>query len=185
MVYENEIKGKFVTLRSITLDDVQFSYNLRRDPRFVNIMGQPAATIEDQKKFIEWQMNQQGDYYFVVLNNGGEKIGLIGVYNIHDGIGEIGREINTGAPYESMEAEILLNDFSMNVLNLKIKTYVIYENNSKQFALQHKLGFEPVRKVIRSGIPSYEYEMTFEEGNKHFEKARKLIEQLSKGQKNV
>lgn len=179
MVYDKVIQGKFVTLRSITLDDAEFSYNLRKDPRFVSIMGQSAASLEDQKKFIEWQMKQPGDYYFVVLNRKGERIGLIGVYNIQGNVAETGREINIGEPYETMEAEILLNEFCVNVLKLVTKIGVIYKTNALQIELQKKLGLSPVREIVRSGVPAYEYECSFEFLTLNYEKARKLIASIS------
>ena len=179
MIYENKIKGHFVTLRSITLEDAEFSYNLRKDPRFVSIMGQPAATIEDQKKFIEWQMKQPGDYYFVVYNNDGEKIGLIGAYDIKDDSCEVGREINIGAPYETMEAQILINDFILDILKLKYKRSVIYKNNKKQLQMQHQKGIEPIGECIRSGIPSYEYKTDAEKERKDFAKVQVMIDRLA------
>lgn len=183
MVYDETIKGKFVKLKSITLEDAEFSYNLRKDPRFINIMGQPAATLEDQKKFIEWQMQQPGDYYFVVFNNNDEKIGLIGVYDIQGDIAETGREINIGEPFETMEAEILLNDFCIDVLHLKKKIGIIYKNNKKQIELQRKLGLEPVEEITRSGIPSYKYEVDFNQLRKNYLRARKMIDKLAEKRK--
>lgn len=178
MVYDRVLEGKFVKLRSITLDDAKFSYDLRRDPRFVEIMGQPAATLKEQENFITWQRKQPGDYYFVVLNHANERIGLIGVYSIEGDCGEVGREINIGAPYETMEAKILLNDFCHEILNLKILTAVVYKKNSKNLNLIGHLGRVPVKEVKRSGILSFEYQWTMEEGNKSLEKARKLIDRL-------
>lgn len=180
MLYDGVIRGHFVSLRSITLDDAEFSYNLRRDPRFVSIMGQAAATLEDQKRFIEWQMKQPGDYYFVVLNRDGERIGLIGVYDIHHGQGEIGREINVGAPYETMESMILITDFCIDVLHLEMKTGVIYKCNRKQLSILKRIGVKPSAEIIRSGIPSYEIKMPFEEWRHHYDKARQMIEEIAK-----
>lgn len=179
MIYPELIKGKFVKLRSITSEDAEFSYKIRKDPRFINIMGQAAATVEDQKKFIEWQMKQPGDYYFVVLNKKDERIGLIGVYSIVDSEGETGREIIDGAPYETMEAEILLCDFCINELHLKTKIGVIYKNNKKQIELQKKLGLEPVEEIVRSGIPAYKYKVDFVTLQKNYSRARKMIEKLA------
>ena len=180
MIYPEPIKGHFVTLRSITLDDAEFSYNLRKDPRFVSIMGQPAATLEDQKKFIEWQMKQPGDYYFVVLNRAGERIGLIGVYDIQGVTAETGREVNVGESYETMEAEILLCDFCIKMLHLKIKTGVIYKHNKKQIELQRKLGLTPVEEIVRSGVPAYKYKVDFSILQNSYQKAKRMIEKLAK-----
>ncbi len=62
MVYEKIIRGKFVDLKSITLEDAEFSYAIRREEKN-HTVGQPAADLERQKEFIEWQRNQPGDYY--------------------------------------------------------------------------------------------------------------------------
>ncbi len=178
MVYEKILEGKFVKLRSITLDDAKFSYDLRRDPRFIEIMGQPAATLEEQKNFIMWQRKQPGDYYFVVLNKGNERIGLIGVYSIESSCGEMGREINIGEPYETMEAKIMISDFCHEILDLKILTAVVYKKNTNQLKFMNHQGRVPVKEVIRSGIPSFEYRWSIEENIQSLEKARKLIDRL-------
>ena len=60
------IIGKFVDMRSITLDDAEFSYNIRMNEKFRAYVGQPAHTMEQQREFIKWQMQQPGDYYLVV-----------------------------------------------------------------------------------------------------------------------
>lgn len=179
MIYEKKLQGKFVSLRSITIEDAEFSYTIRKDPRFVRIMGQSAASVEEQKKFIEWQIKQPGDYYFIVLNKKGERIGLIGVYSIEGSVGETGREIIDGAPYETMEAEILLCDFCINELHLKTKIGVIYKNNKKQIELQKKLGLEPVAEIVRSGVSAYKYEVEFVTLQKNYSRARKIIEKLA------
>lgn len=178
MVYEKILEGKFVKLRSITLDDAKFSYDLRRDPRFVEIMGQPAATLEEQQNFIIWQRKQPGDYYFVVLNKDNERIGLIGVYSIEGSCGEMGREINIGAPYETMEAKIIISDFCHEILDLKTLTAVVYKKNTNQLNFMKHRGHIPVKEVERSGILSFEYRWSMDENIESLEKARKLIDRL-------
>lgn len=129
MVYDKIIHGKFVDLRSITLDDAQFSYDIRNDEKHRDVVGQLAKTVEEQAKFIEWQMQEPNDYYFVVLNKKGERIGLTGVYSIHDSMGEIGREVSYGNPMETAETANLLEDFCVDVLHLKRMNFVVYTNN--------------------------------------------------------
>ncbi len=178
MVYKKDIVGKFVTLRSITEDDAEFSYNLRKDPRFVDIMGQPAESLEAQRQFIRWQRKEPGDYYFVVYNNAGERIGLIGVYKINGDTCEIGRELNIGEPYETMEAELLNHSFCKEILNLKKSTGIIYKRNSKQFNMIKRRGGYTITDVVHNGIPAYKLESTFEEQDKTMETIRKLIDAL-------
>lgn len=185
MVYENEIIGKFVMLRSISIDDAEFSYNLRKDPRFVSVMGQPAKSIEAQKQYIEWQRKEPGDYYFVVYNKSGKRIGLIGVYNIKGDTCEFGRELNIGEPYESMEAEILNLDFARKVLGIKYSKAIVYKHNTRQFNMLKKRGKNEIREIIHNGIPSYLMETTTEEISLGLEPVRKMIDKLAMRDNNI
>lgn len=182
MVYGEDIVGRFVTLRSITVDDAEFSYNLRRDPRFVDIMGQPAKSLEAQKEFIEWQRKEPGDYYFVVYNHSGERIGLIGAYKIQGDTCETGRELNIGAPYETLEAELLINRFCHEVLKLNRSTAIVYKRNVKQFGMLKRRGGYQITEIVHNGIPAYLLEATFEELNKRMDNIRAMINKISFGE---
>lgn len=178
MIYEDVLKGRFVDLRSITLDeaDVEFSYQIRKEGKNCSTVGQLAPTPQEQKKFLEWQVRQPNDYYFVVCNKKGERVGLIGVYNIRDGIGEVGREVNDGTPMEAMEAEVLLEEFYRNTLKLKKIETVVYMHNKKQLSVQKKRGFEIKKIVMRNGIECAYYEMDVNE--KNMKKTRELLSKI-------
>ena len=171
MVYEGVIKGRFVELKSITLDDVQFSFDIRSAPENRETVGVVAKSVEDQKKYIEWQMKEPDDYYFVIYNRKGEKIGLIGLYDIQGDTAEMGREVCSGNCVEVIESEILVEDFAMDVLGLKTLHSVIYANNAKHLKNQKLNGQKPVRKEIRSGVECYYFE---NEITKDSPKRRKL-----------
>lgn len=182
MVYDKVIQGKFVDLKSITLDDadVEFSYRIRKEEKNCKTVGQLAASLEEQKKFIEWQIKEPGDYYFVVWNKKGERIGLIGVYDIHDGIGELGREVNNGSSVEAMETEVLLDEFCRTILHLKKITYVIYLSNKKHINNHKKRGVEMKKIVMRNGVKCAYYERDMDE--KDFEKTRQLLSRIGREQ---
>ncbi len=177
MVYDKIIQGKFVDLKSITLEDAEFSYDIRVDEKHCKIVGQPAASVSEQRKFIEWQMKQPGDYYFVVYNKKNERIGLLGVYNIHNGIGEVGREVSYGNPMETMEALVLLEDFICDVLKLERLCYVIYTQNGKNISNQKKKGYLPQRIIYRNGIECAYYEVPAR--NNANNKIRKLLKKIN------
>ena len=165
MIYDGVLKGRFVELKSITLDDAQFSYDIRADEKNRETVGVIAKSVDEQRKYIEWQMNQPGDYYFVVYNKKGEKIGLIGIYDIEGDKAEMGREVNYGSCVEVLEAQVLLQDFAMDYLGLKSLYFVIYANNSKHLMNQKRNKIIPVKKVIRSGVESYYYEFELTKDN--------------------
>ena len=181
MVYPEVIHGMFVDLRSITLDDAEFSYNIRADKRNRDTVGQLAPSLEAQKDFIRWQMQEPNDYYFVVLNKKGERIGLYGVYDIHDGMAEVGREVNVGEPTEIMEVGILIRSFCRNVLKINKTCCVLYANNLKHISDAKKIGGQFVRMEKRSGRDALYFEQDLTYDNDVIKKIKKSLQILYKG----
>lgn len=179
MIYDKVINGKFVSLRSITTDDAEFSYNIRADVRNRDTVGQLAPSLEAQRAYIEKQIETPNDYYFVVLNKRNERIGLIGVYDIHDDMGEVGREVNIGEPTETMETTLLIDDFCKDVLKLKKLCYVIYANNKKNLSNAKKKKGNMVGKIIRSGVEAYYFEDDIDSVDERNIKIRKMIDRLA------
>lgn len=178
MFYDGIIKGKFVSLRSITVDDAEFSYAIRADKNNRDTVGQLAPNVEAQREYIKKQIDTPGDYYFVVLDRNGNRIGLTGVYDIHGEMGEIGREVNNGEPMETMEATLLLNDFCLNVLKLKKICYVIYSNNKKNISNAKKRGGKLIKTIIRSGQEAFYFEDVLE-NREADKKLRRMIDKLA------
>ena len=178
MVYPEVIHGMFVDLRSITLDDAEFSYNIRADKRNRDTVGQLASSIEAQKDFIRWQMQEPNDYYFVVLNKKGVRIGLVGIYDIHGDIGEYGREVNVGEPEEMMEVGFVMANFCISVLHLKKICFVVYENNIGHISSVRKRGAAFVKKVKRSGCAALYFEQDIEIETLGAAKVRHALERL-------
>ena len=179
MVYDKDIVGKFVTLRSISEDDAEFSYEIRSREGIRETVGQLAKSIDDQRIYIQKQRKEPGVYYFVIRNRFGEKVGLIGVYDIHDGIGEIGRLVSVGDPTETFEADILLNDFIREELKLKKICYVIYPENKKHISDRRKLGAEYSKIVNRGGKEALYFEEVVDYENYENNKIRKMINKLA------
>ena len=124
-------------------------------------------------------METPGDYYFVVTNRQGERIGLIGVYDIHDDVAEVGREVNVGEPTETMEATVLIDDFCRDVLKLKKVSYVIYAHNTKNLSNAKKKKGNIVGKIIRSGVEAYYFEDDMDFVTERDKKIRKMIDKLA------
>lgn len=180
MIYDKVISGKFVDLKSITEDDAEFSYNIRNDEKNRDTVGQLAESIDNQKKYIQWQQKEPGDYYFVVWNKKGERVGLIGVYDIHGTVGEVGREVSNGSPMEAMEAEVLLEEFYREVLHLQMITAVIYTSNKKHLSNQKKRGCEAKKIVIRNGVECAYFETIVHKDN--FKKVRRLLDMIGENE---
>ena len=175
MVYPEVIHGLFVDLRSITLDDAEFSYNIRADKRNRDTVGQLAPSLEAQKDFIRWQMQEPNDYYFVVLNKKGERIGLIGAYNLQGNVIEVGREVNIGEPTETMETKFLIRDFCRHVLGLNKICGIAYVDNKKRISDAKKMGGVEVERVNRGGREGLYFEFDLTNDSDSIKRIKKLL----------
>lgn len=129
MVYEGILEGKYVNLRSVEEQDAEFTLSLRQDPNLTKYLPKLNITLDQQLAWIKKQRQQEGDYYFVVENKKGIKIGVIGVYNVESNCAETGRIAMTGSSFESIEAQMLSFDFAFDVLKLdKTVNYVMADN---------------------------------------------------------
>lgn len=152
MTYDKPIKGRFVTLRSVDLDDASFTLSVRKDPSLTAFLPKLNITIEQQKEWIAKQRDKPGDYFFVILNNDNQRIGTSGIYDITDNSAETGRLTSLGNPLESLEAQYLSFIFAFDVLNLKSTRCYVYKENTKAIHLSEFFGTVFVAPRIENGI---------------------------------
>lgn len=132
MVYDKVLEGKYVDLKACTEDDAEFTLSLRKDPKLGKYFPKVDHSVEDQKAWIRSQRKQEGDYFFVVWNKAGERIGTIAVYNIENGEGEGGRIIiKSKDAFDVFEAQMLLNRFAFDTLGLKVMKGFVFANNKR------------------------------------------------------
>ncbi len=123
------IVGKYVILKSPTVEDAEFTLKLRQDPQICKYLPCINSTVEKQKEWIDNNRKKEDDYFFVVWTISGNRIGTISVYDITENSGEGGRLALIGTVEENVEATLLLYDFCFNNLQLKSVTgYVMSEN---------------------------------------------------------
>ena len=129
MIYEKVIEGKYVDLKSCTEEDAEFTLAIRQDPKFIKYLPKINNTVEQQKAWISYQRKKEGDYFFVVWDKLGNRIGTIGVYDINGEQAEAGRNIILGDSFQAIEASLLLSQFEFYVLKLKcVKAFIFAEN---------------------------------------------------------
>ena len=79
MIYEKEITGLTVKLRSVAESDAEVTYAMRADAEKVKYMHQVNGTAEDQRRYIAAQRKKPGDYLFLVTDLNGNPIGMRGI----------------------------------------------------------------------------------------------------------
>ena len=140
MIYDKVLEGKYVDLKSCTEEDAEFTLAIRNDPKFIRFLPKINNTVEQQKAWIRHQRQKPGDYFFVVWDKKGNRIGTIGVYDIVEDHAEAGRVINLGEFFQAIEASLLLSHFEFNVLNLKQIYAYIYADNKRAIRYNKLLG---------------------------------------------
>ena len=179
MVFEGEITGKFVRLRSIDVKDAEFSYAIRNMDGIRGLVGIAVDDVETQVNYIESQRQKEGDYYFVVETLLGEKVGLYGIYDIKGKSAELGREANIGQPYEAIEAEILALEFARDELGIEEVCFYIYPENKRQLSMAKKHGHISKGIVERNGRSYYEFSRNLDEMIDSYSEIRKLIDRIA------
>lgn len=158
MVYEDEIKGLTVRLRSITPEDAAVTYRMRMDKGKVKYMHQISGTVEDQKKYIISQREKTGDYLFVVLDYSNNIIGMRGIYDVTETSAESGRTIGYGDAFQNMEAILLGLDFAFDILNVDRVYMDAASDNRSVRGIQIQVGAKEYKRGYQNGL---EYEFVF------------------------
>lgn len=118
MIYSEGIIGKYIKLRFVTEDDAEYIIRLRTNEKNSKYIHTTSSNITLQREWIINQQNQEGDFYFIMLNFFDHPIGLISLYNISNKTAECGRWISEGNAFENLEAAKLIHDFGFDVLSL-------------------------------------------------------------------
>lgn len=129
MVYNGILEGKYVNLRSVEEKDAEFTLSLRQDPILTKYLPKLDITLEQQINWIRKQRVKEGDFYFLVEKKDGERIGVLGVYDVEGNHAETGRIAIVGTAFESIEAQLLSFVFSFDILKLDYTVnYVLADN---------------------------------------------------------
>jgi RimJ/RimL family protein N-acetyltransferase len=140
MVYEGAIDGRYVTLRSATVDDAEFTLAIRQDPEFNKYLPSLNITLEQQRDWILRQRDKDDDYFFVVWDKSENRIGTISIYNIEGDHAEAGRLTMRGNAFQSIEAQLLSFHFGFNELKLKEIVSYIYAYNARALRFTQQFG---------------------------------------------
>lgn len=141
MVYEGVLNGRYVELKSCTEDDAEFTREIRKDPDFVKFLPVIDNSIEQQQTWIRQQRKKEGDYFFVVWNKKGNRIGTISIYNILENHAEGGRLAIKGEnPFQGIEAQLLVYQFAYGVLGLSYIDGYIRADNERAIRFSRSFG---------------------------------------------
>lgn len=131
MLLKNEVNGNYVKLKNVVPSEevAEFIVRLRRDERKSKYIHETSNDIALQKKWIEEQNERSNDYYFLMINNNGEFVGTVSIYNINNKKAELGRWVSVGNALENMDSVYILHKWAFSELGLDtIYTRTLSEN---------------------------------------------------------
>lgn len=175
MVYDGVLEGRYVDLKSVTVEDAEFTLGIRMDPELTKYLPRINNTLEQQIMWIKQQRRKPGDYFFVVWDKNGNRIGTNSIYNINGEEGESGRLAIRGNSFQSIEAQLLMSDFSYNVIGLENVVSYVQDGNDK--ALRYGAVFGGVvleKSVDENGVILLKHSCT----KTAFANARKKLERM-------
>lgn len=147
MVFSHSISGKYITLRPIEIEDASFAIKLRRSEKASPFLHSTSDDIDEQIAWIEKQRRTPNDYYFVVLNNQMDKIGLIALYNINGDEAELGRWASFGNAMENVETILLMHEFGFDTLELKNIYSCTMKDNKKVINFWKRFGADYIEEI--------------------------------------
>lgn len=177
MVYDKVLEGKYVNLRSVNIEDAEYTLSLRKDPELTKYLPKLDITLDQQKKWIEKQRNKLGDYYFLIQDKEGTNIGVIGVYDVQECQCETGRiAAKNGNSFQIIEAQLLSFDFAFDILNLSKTVNYVYEDNVHAIRLSQMFGAEVTNRFKdETGMIRVDHVITFERYNEYRKKVARIL----------
>ena len=162
MIYDKVIYGNSVDMRSATMEDLEFTYEIRQDRERTKYMHPVTGGLEAQEKWLKGQLTEPGDYFFIVCDKSGHPIGTNAVYQIderkHEGI--LGRTLLNCNPIQNYEALIMIYEFAFYILDLvKVRADILEGNKASVSVTEHLGGREIGRdydEEFNMDIISYE-----------------------------
>ena len=130
-----DLSGKYVLLREVRVEDATFILSLRRSEKGMRFLHYTEGSEEKQRQYIERYLTLNDEWYFIVENKAGERIGCLSAYDVRGGSVCTGRWVmKDGVPFQqSIEADLLLKDFVFHELQAsEIRMDTRHENKNMQ-----------------------------------------------------
>lgn len=176
MIYDKMICGRYVDIRSASLDDAEQTLKLRQDPQKTIFLHQLDNEIDKQKRWLKNQIEKTGDYFFVILDKKNEIIGTIGIYDIEGKKGQSGRLLSYGNSVQSFEGMLLAIRFAFDYLVLDELWGDVDARNTTALEFNKMFGFRFDKLVYDSELNRQVHHGTLYESD--FENYAKKIERF-------
>lgn len=138
----NPIIGTYVTLREVTPGDAAFILSLRCDALKGRFLHETDNDIEKQVNYLLEYEKRPWEWYFLIQDKKGEKIGIYRIYDVQRDSFCIGSWLMvTGtSPYQMLEADLLTREFGFFVTGLDLIHFDVRKSNKKVVNYHRRMG---------------------------------------------
>lgn len=166
IIREEELQGKYVNLREITVADVAFVISLRCSPK-ARFLNPTKNDVKLQEQYIENSRKKNNEWYFIVEDKQNKALGTIRIHNAHNGeFGSISWIMSDNATSkQTLEGEYLLKHYAYHVLGFDKNCFEVRKANKKVVQYHKFCG----SRVVGETDIDYLFELTKDEfdANKH------------------
>lgn len=141
-IVSEKLIGKYVKLREVTVDDADFILSLRCDENKSKFLHKTEYNLENQIAYIKKYFEIPNEWYFIIENKEGKKIGTYRIYDVQGDSFCIGSwlMIDGVSPAESFESDWILRMYGFDVLGFKKIHFDVRKGNKKVIAYHKMVG---------------------------------------------
>lgn len=146
--------GFGLQLRTVTVDDAEAIFLLRRDPALGRFLGRTVPDVEQQREWIERQRAREGDHYFAVVRESDDTfLGTIAAYNVDlaERECEWGRWVLRPGSSAAVGSATLIFDFIFDDLQLRRSYSLTVAENHQVVSFHDSMGVPRSREVFAPG----------------------------------
>ena len=164
------IYGKNINMKTVTLEDAKFIYNMRQNQEKTKYLSKVTGTVKSQKEWIKnykQREEEQKEFYFVIESKSEEKLGLVRMYDFQDDSFCWGSWlINEDAPKTTaIESALQIYEFGFYKLGFEKSHFDVRIGNDKVIAFHQRFGAKIVDEDASDYFFNFEksdYEITKE-----------------------
>lgn len=144
------VQGFGLRLRPVRIEDAAFIVWLRNLDHVKGWVGDSAADVSSQEKWLDRYFEREDDYYFIIETSTKVPLGTHGMYDFTAHCAEIGRIAIRPGTRIGLAASLLLLDLFYGQMGMTQVRARSLAGNHRAQALLRKLGLNQVR-VERAG----------------------------------
>ncbi len=173
MPHKERLIGKFINLREITVDDAEFVLKLRCNDKKSRFLHKTEYNLEKQVDYIKNYLKKNNEWYFIIENKEHTPIGTIRIYDVEGDkyTGGSWLMIDGSTPQEAVEGDLLMKEYSFDVLGFNKNCFEVNKNNKKVVRFHKICG----TKIVGEDEENYYFELTKDDFEKNKEKLFQIL----------